>query len=149
MNRKGPGRNFGKKTQQNRANAPENGSENIHRRNVRLVAFPVIILFELIRYLAFQLWVLTSYACHHAKLSSETKDKKKAEQSNTSKKKEQRIEFEMSHSFRPTSPGAGEPALSKQKSHHRKAFECISKALKLDEEDEGKARMYFIYVNKL
>ncbi|ELT94540.1 hypothetical protein CAPTEDRAFT_225098 [Capitella teleta] len=34
--------------------------------------------------------------------------------------------------------GPGEPALAKQKHHHRKAFECISRALKLDEEDRGR-----------
>lgn len=38
----------------------------------------------------------------------------------------------------PSNPGPGDPLLAKQKHHHRKAFEYISKALKLDEEDEGK-----------
>jgi len=36
------------------------------------------------------------------------------------------------------SVGPGEPVLAKQKHHHRKAFEYISKALKLDEEDKGR-----------
>ncbi|CAD5111173.1 DgyrCDS509 [Dimorphilus gyrociliatus] len=35
-------------------------------------------------------------------------------------------------------PGPGEPALALQKHHHRKAFEYVSKALKLDEEDKGR-----------
>jgi len=38
---------------------------------------------------------------------------------------------------RTTSAGPGEPALAKQKHHHRKAFEHISKALKIDEEGGG------------
>lgn len=33
--------------------------------------------------------------------------------------------------------GPGDPLLAKQKHHHRKAFEYISKALKIDEENEG------------
>ncbi|CAL4128393.1 unnamed protein product, partial [Meganyctiphanes norvegica] len=36
-----------------------------------------------------------------------------------------------------TNPGPGDPLLAKQKHHHRKAFEYISKALKIDEENEG------------
>lgn len=36
------------------------------------------------------------------------------------------------------SPGPGDPLLAKQKHHHRRAFEYISKALKIDEENEGK-----------
>ncbi|WAR20546.1 SPAST-like protein [Mya arenaria] len=35
------------------------------------------------------------------------------------------------------SPGPADPALAMQKHHHRKAFEYISKALKIDEEDSG------------
>ena len=38
---------------------------------------------------------------------------------------------------RPPQPGPGDPLLAKQKHHHRKAFEYISKALKIDEEDQG------------
>ena len=46
---------------------------------------------------------------------------------------------EMAQSTHKGSPsiGPGEPALAKQKHHHRKAFEYISKALKIDEEDKG------------
>ena len=33
--------------------------------------------------------------------------------------------------------GSVDPLLAKQKDHHRKAFEFISKALKIDEENEG------------
>ncbi|XP_066940069.1 spastin isoform X2 [Macrobrachium rosenbergii] len=36
-----------------------------------------------------------------------------------------------------SNPGPGDPLLAKQKHHHRKAFEYISKALKIDEENEG------------
>lgn len=46
------------------------------------------------------------------------------------------------------SPGPGDPLLAKQKHHHRRAFEYISKALKIDEENEGKCpfhRDFFVY----
>lgn len=52
-------------------------------------------------------------------------------------------QLEMSHKgntssgHMPTSPGPGDPLLAKQKHHHRRAFEYISKALKIDEENEG------------
>ncbi|XP_024936042.1 spastin isoform X3 [Cephus cinctus] len=44
-------------------------------------------------------------------------------------------------SRRPAGPGPGDPLLAKQKHHHRRAFEFISKALKIDEENEGQKEM--------
>lgn len=44
---------------------------------------------------------------------------------------------EMAQSHRSSGPGPGDPLLAKQKHHHRRAFEYISKALKIDEENEG------------
>lgn len=51
--------------------------------------------------------------------------------------------------------GPGDPLLAKQKHHHRKAFEYISKALKIDEENEGNTPKYmlntallFYFINK-
>ncbi|XP_055585180.1 spastin-like [Uranotaenia lowii] len=38
-------------------------------------------------------------------------------------------------------PGPGDPLLAKQKHHHRRAFEYISKALKIDEENEGQKEL--------
>ena len=48
---------------------------------------------------------------------------------------------------RPIGPGPGDPLLAKQKHHHRRAFEFISKALKIDEDNEGTyiGTSYFIY----
>lgn len=37
--------------------------------------------------------------------------------------------------------GPGDPLLAKQKHHHRRAFEYISKALKIDEENEGQKEL--------
>jgi spastin len=43
----------------------------------------------------------------------------------------------MTSPTRVKSSSPAEPALSQQKHYHRKAFEYISKALKIDEEDAG------------
>ena len=50
-----------------------------------------------------------------------------------------------------SSPGPGDPLLAKQKHHHRRAFEYISKALKIDEENEGKCFSYYVsnFVKKI
>ncbi|XP_037947230.1 spastin isoform X2 [Teleopsis dalmanni] len=48
-----------------------------------------------------------------------------------------RPQLEMSHKGNSAGPGPGDPLLAKQKHHHRRAFEYISKALKIDEENEG------------
>ncbi|CAG4931119.1 unnamed protein product [Parnassius apollo] len=45
---------------------------------------------------------------------------------------------DMSHTH---NVGPGDPLLAKQKHHHRKAFEYISKALKIDEENEGQKEL--------
>lgn len=44
------------------------------------------------------------------------------------------------------SVGPGDPLLAKQKHHHRKAFEYISKALKIDEENEGEMHVVILFV---
>ncbi|XP_077296765.1 spastin isoform X8 [Arctopsyche grandis] len=41
----------------------------------------------------------------------------------------------------PTHQPPGDPSLAKQKHHHRRAFEYISKALKIDEENEGQKEL--------
>ena len=43
-----------------------------------------------------------------------------------------------------SNPGPGDPLLARQKHHHRKAFEYISKALKIDEENEGELLLLFL-----
>lgn len=50
---------------------------------------------------------------------------------------------EMSVVNRNSGPGPGDPLLAKQKHHHRRAFEYISKALKIDEENEGCCHISF------
>lgn len=50
---------------------------------------------------------------------------------------------------RPIGPGPGDPLLAKQKHHHRRAFEFISKALKIDEDNEGILFLVLIVIIKL
>ncbi|KAH9509344.1 hypothetical protein Btru_046806 [Bulinus truncatus] len=55
----------------------------------------------------------------------------------------------MSNNGRAKSPiGPGEPALANQKKYHRKAFEYISKALKIDEEDGARKDIAVELYNK-
>ena len=54
-----------------------------------------------------------------------------------------RQEEGMSQVVKRPGPGPGDPLLAKQKHHHRRAFEFISKALKIDEENEGTVRFLF------
>lgn len=49
-------------------------------------------------------------------------------------------------SRRPVGPGPADPLLAKQKHHHRRAFEFISKALKIDEDNEGKIEQAIINI---
>lgn len=37
-------------------------------------------------------------------------------------------------------PGLSDPLIARQKNHHRRAFELISKALRIDESDAGKSK---------
>lgn len=140
MNRKGTNRLLGKKPRRTDNKDDKTSQENVHRKNFRLVAYPVVFLFEILRIIAFQIWLFLTLACESAQMLS-TKVRKDTI-TNTSKTDPDIIylptdTLEMAQTEKYKPPGAGEPALAKQKHHHRKAFECISKALKLDEEDEG------------
>jgi spastin len=142
MHRKGPSRLFGKKPKNTKPKGDGKGTENVHRTNIQVAALPVILVFNVIRILAFQLWVFLSVVCRigaHA-LPNKTKQSDRE----TEKCQEPKIVTPVAEMVNPSpgkagglSVGPGEPALAKQKHHHRKAFEYISKALKIDEEDKG------------
>ena len=148
MHRKGSSRLFGKKTKTTKPKSDDKGPESVHRTNIQLAALPVILVFNIIRVLAFQLWLLLSLVCRvgaHA-LPNKTKQC----ESESEKGCQAATPPSPSADMPATTPGKpgpsvgpGEPALAKQKHHHRKAFEYISKALKIDEEDKGKSRIFF------
>lgn len=142
MQRRGSGRIFGRKRHDSQSRNPPKNERRFHRQNVRLFATPLLILFAVIRAIAAQLWlVLVILVCKSRKSiafhrCSEKMSKKK-------KCPDEEKAFMVSHlgesgKVRTTTIGPGEPSLSKQKHHHRKAFEYISKALKIDEEEAGK-----------
>lgn len=152
------------------------GSErrSVHKQNLYVVSFPIILLFNIFRSLLYQLFVLLRYVyCaavqrrhHYAELQkrrqAEQQQLRQVETSttietavvllsdnNTTTTTTSTVDCELAqqeqqqqlimHSGRvPVGPGPADPLLAKQKHHHRRAFEYISKALKIDEENEGK-----------
>ncbi|KAK2160253.1 hypothetical protein LSH36_137g04022 [Paralvinella palmiformis] len=129
--RRGSGRLFGRKKHAGKGRASSGDADSVHRRNFRLAVLPVVVVFGIIRFLAFQLWLALSLVCRVGSRNLKTKSKQseapvQADQGNVEKM------------AKAPSVGPGEPVLAKQKHHHRKAFEYISKALKLDEEDKDR-----------
>ena len=153
MHRKGSGRTHGKQKAPGKGKPGENNQETIHRRNLHVAAVPAVAFFNAIRFLAFQLWVLLSLLCRAGAYviparrtkTTVTCGSHESEAGNTHHQQhsqqltavtEQLVYADMASRQQPNA-GPGEPALAKQKHHHRKAFEYISKALKLDEENTG------------
>lgn len=133
MNRKGNSRFWGKKRTENkrRNNQRERGS--FHRRNLDLAAAPLLFILTIIRTIAFQLWVVLGLLICRSRSVLSARCKQGVENESRSD-----AEIGMSR-LNKTTAGPGAPALASQKHHHRKAFEYISKALKIDEEDSGKS----------
>ncbi|XP_051166630.1 spastin isoform X2 [Leptopilina boulardi] len=131
------------------------GSHNppsIHKRNLYVVSLPLIFLFNILRSLIYQLFVVfkylyasTSYLIRRRQVTRNNcqleivVDRETAE--NLLQVSTTREDEGMSQIVKRTGPGPGDPLLAKQKHHHRRAFEFISKALKIDEENEGHKEM--------
>ncbi|XP_067681387.1 spastin-like isoform X2 [Haliotis asinina] len=134
MHRKGPGsgRGSGRRKGEGRGRPNARGYESIHSRNFRIVAAPLLFVFALLRTFVYQLWIVVILiACKSRRAIPDRYHNRKSD--------EEEGCLMMSDSPRGKSNvGPGEPALAQQKHHHRKAFEYISKALKLDEEDAGR-----------
>ncbi|XP_064623016.1 spastin-like isoform X6 [Lineus longissimus] len=147
MQRKGGGKTSGKKgDKQGRGGGRDNPS--VHYRNLQILAFPLVILFTVIRALAFQIWVVLVFIYRHRHLALPCKIQKASATDSDHDKVQVSVSVE--------SPGQGhsqadggdmasrkgdvvqDPAVDLQKYYHRRAFEHISKALKIDEEDKGR-----------
>ena len=138
---------FGKKGHGNRGRKGNKDDESVHRRNLHVFAQPVVFLFNILGFLAYHFWLLISAVCTSARAlpqkSKQTSDH--LETDNSSQQREDAQVREGTGMFpytygmgeKPVVVGPAEPALAKQKHHHRKAFEYISKALKIDEEEKG------------
>ncbi len=110
-------------------------SANIHKQNIYIVSFPIICLFNILRSILYQLFVIFRYIFTTSYRVVYRPYRKKDLEIVVSATKNNTEINEMS--IPKTGPGPGDPLLAKQKHHHRRAFEYISKALKIDEENEG------------
>lgn len=139
----------GKSPSKKRKSDPDNSNRHlmfstqsdfsVHKRNLCIVSFPIIFLFNILRALLYQIFVILRFVY----CSSSNYFVKRREPKCENVTSEEAIVVvdeiqEMSQMQRNSGPGPGDPLLAKQKHHHRRAFEYISKALKIDEENEGK-----------
>lgn len=114
-------------------------SASVHKRNLCIVSFPIIFLFNILRSLLYQFFILlrfiycrsSTYLVRHQHLDCDNN----ADELTSCSIGE--VSEMAQHTARNTGPGPGDPLLAKQKHHHRRAFEFISRALKIDEENEG------------
>ncbi|XP_069118122.1 spastin-like isoform X2 [Argopecten irradians] len=133
MHRRGNGRFWGRK-RGDRGKGPPRDRPTFHSRNVYIVAAPLLFIFAILRIIAYQLWVVLEILVGRSKaiLPSACLPNQKSKY-----KCQSEAEEGMSGAAK-ASVGPAAPALATQKHHHRKAFEYISKALKIDEEDSGR-----------
>ena len=132
MNRRGPSRSWGRKRNDSKSRPQQREQQSFHRRNFRIVAAPLLFIFSLLRTVALQLWiVLGILVCKGSAIAGRS-----SARSSRHSERDAEAGAPMNQKSRNT-PGPGEPILATQKHHHRKAFEYISKALKIDEEDAG------------
>ncbi|XP_073950731.1 spastin isoform X4 [Choristoneura fumiferana] len=109
---------------------------SVHKRNLYVVSFPIIILFNILRSLLYQLFIVFKYL-YSASHRLMHKPNKNGEYNLEVVVKDGVVSTEIAGEMPYThNVGPGDPLLAKQKHHHRKAFEYISKALKIDEENE-------------
>ncbi|XP_076283537.1 spastin isoform X2 [Lasioglossum baleicum] len=134
----------------------ETPQPSVHKRNLYIVSFPLILLFNVLRTLLYQLFVVfkylytsTSQLIQRRQASKQSCQleivvgQKSAENLNNNHSNSGQAETEGMSQMprRAIGPGPGDPLLAKQKHHHRRAFEFISKALKIDEDNEGQKEM--------
>ncbi|XP_032521641.1 spastin isoform X2 [Danaus plexippus] len=116
---------------------------SVHKRNLYVVSFPIIILFNLLRSVLYQLFIIFKYL-YSASHRFIHRPRKNGECNLEVVVKDGVVSTEIAHSEEMSyinNVGPGDPLLAKQKHHHRKAFEYISKALKIDEENEGQKEL--------
>ncbi len=148
MHRKECSRHFGKRGSGNKGRKGNKDDESVHRRNLHVFAQPVVFLFNLLGFLAYNFWLLicsTAQALPQKAKQTTGAAKDSDSVSDTSSQRDAPPVLQGTAMFpytyeiaeKPPPVGPAEPALAKQKHHHRKAFEYISKALKIDEEEKG------------
>ncbi|XP_012545043.1 spastin isoform X3 [Bombyx mandarina] len=113
---------------------------SVHKRNLYVVSFPIIILFNILRSILYQLFLIFKYL-YTASHRFMKKPRKIGECNLEVVVKDGIVSTEIAQEDMSHHVGPGDPLLAKQKHHHRKAFEYISKALKIDEENEGQKEL--------
>lgn len=118
--------------------------DSVHKQNLYIVSFPIIVLFNILRSILYQIFIIFKYIFN---ISSHYMPLRKRQlpniQTDVNCDKVQELNSQVNcevMAARPhhiVGPGPADPLLAKQKHHHRRAFEYISKALKIDEENEG------------
>lgn len=136
MQRKGPGppRGFGRRRDGKGKKPPNRNYRSFHGQNIRVFAAPLLFIFAVLRTLAYQLWiVLVLLRCRSRRaLTLRSAGSRASDEESPCLSSPMASNDKGRHGV-----GPGEPALALQKHHHRKAFEYISRALKIDEEDSG------------
>ncbi|XP_022108925.1 spastin-like isoform X3 [Acanthaster planci] len=137
--------------------------ESPHRRNLRFASYPLLFIFGLLRFIVFQVWVLLSHAFWRV---TDIKHKYAVGRSAASASVETTVNGTQLTGVTIASntdgkTGHSSPSgmmndtacqeadlLAKQKQHHKKAFEYLSKALKIDEEEGGNKKLALDYYKR-
>ncbi len=107
---------------------------SIHERNLYAASFPLLALFALLNQVSYFLLIIFRYLWQHIlKLRHFVKPLRHSVQQKVAK-----IEnLNQVGNLELPKATMNDNLLVKQKTHHKKAFEYISMALKIDEENEG------------
>lgn len=122
----------------------DNGDgSSVHKKNLYLFSLPLIFVFAAFRQLLYHLFVffktVGSLVGKARFIFVRKTDPPNPTRLVVAEKPTTEVNHpEMSHRHQ---TGPADPLLQRQKHHHRRAFECISKALKIDEENEGKSTL--------
>ncbi|XP_031328223.1 spastin-like [Photinus pyralis] len=120
---------------------PSTSETSVHKRNLCFVSFPIIFMFNILHSLLYQIFIILKFI--YCSSSSYLLKSRNSTFSDLNNKQSETVEVQEMSNITPrlTGPGPGDPLLAKQKHHHRRAFEYISKALKIDEENEGQKEL--------
>ncbi|XP_071521098.1 spastin isoform X2 [Panulirus ornatus] len=147
-----------KKTKKSDDRSSKSPSLSVHTKNFYIASYPVVLLFNLFRTVLYHIFLLLKTLFRASTYLTQTR----TEENNPTSvviteldsvgigsgggqgQIEEATQVDLcvpgTGDMPPkasSNPGPGDPLLAKQKHHHRKAFEYISKALKIDEENEG------------
>lgn len=121
--------------------------ESVHEKNLHVASLPLVFVFNILRSIIYLLFVIVRYLWKSSSkvllLKPSVEKPAVIEELNRSEILYQELVCRMSTHKNKDNHQSGDPLLAKQKEHHRRAFEFISKALKIDEENEG--MLFYFY----